>query len=172
MAGSKTKPSRLEKIVGKKIEKVKPKHKQPGYLKRLVKTQFDLIEDALVRGCDYDDIAEAISEEIKVSPATLKKYHLANKRKNGARKNPNFEESKNSKSRDLVKPTSVTNNEIVRTEIDEFEVETASSNTNLSDGERESSESSLRDRLQERSELDNSMFDEDDEELLANFNIY
>jgi hypothetical protein len=167
--GLKTNQSRLEKLVGKKIEKVKPKHKQAGYLKRLVTMQFEVIEDALERGCDYYDIAEAISEEINVSPATLKKYHLANKRKRDVQKDTALKKFRNGESRDLVKSTSLTKDEIVRTENSEFEAETVSSNTDLSEGDRESS---LRDKLQERSELDNNMFAEDDDDLLADFNIY
>ena len=41
----------------------------------LIKTHFSLIEDALANGCQYDDIAQAISEtEVTISPSTLKKY--------------------------------------------------------------------------------------------------
>jgi|GEM_PF-3820894 len=80
----KTYKSPLEKLVGKKIKSVKPKSKQPGYLKSLIKTHFSLIEDALANGCEYDDIAQAISEtEVTISPSTLKKYHQTNRtRKN------------------------------------------------------------------------------------------
>ncbi|MCC0175834.1 hypothetical protein I4641_02410 [Waterburya agarophytonicola K14] len=76
----KTYKSPLEKLVGKKIKSVKPKSKQPGYLKSLIKTHFSLIEDALANGCEYDDIAQAISEtEVTISPSTLKKYHQTNR---------------------------------------------------------------------------------------------
>ena len=78
--GMKTYKSPLEKLVGKKIKSVKPKSKQPGYLKFLVKTHFSLIEDALANGCEYDDIAQAISEtEVTISATTLKKYHGTNR---------------------------------------------------------------------------------------------
>jgi hypothetical protein len=73
--------SPLEKLISKKIKKTKPKVSQPGYLKRLVANLYLTIEDALEKGCEYDDIARSISEtDVKIKPITLKQYHVANRR--------------------------------------------------------------------------------------------
>lgn len=74
MKGSKLSP--LEKAIARKIEKTKSKASQPGFLKRLVAKLNPKIEDALSRGCEYDDLAKSISETgVKISAATLKQYH-------------------------------------------------------------------------------------------------
>ncbi|MDJ0573470.1 MAG: hypothetical protein QNJ53_31135 [Pleurocapsa sp. MO_192.B19] len=74
MKGSKLSP--LEKAIARKIEKTKSKASQPGYLKTLIAKLNPKIEDALNRGCEYDDLAKSISQtEVKISAATLKQYH-------------------------------------------------------------------------------------------------
>jgi hypothetical protein len=71
----------FEKFVAQKVKQVKPKSKQRGYAKKLVAKMFTVIEESLNQGCDYDDIATAISEtKVKISPSTLKRYHLSNRK--------------------------------------------------------------------------------------------
>jgi hypothetical protein len=71
----------FEKFVAQKVKQVKPKSKQRGYAKKLVAKMFTVIEESLNQGCDYDDIAVAISEtNVKISPSTLKRYHLSNRK--------------------------------------------------------------------------------------------
>jgi hypothetical protein len=72
----------FEKFVVQKVKQVKPKSKQRGYAKKLVAKMYTVIEESLNQGCDYDDIAIAISEtNVKISPSTLKRYHLLNRKK-------------------------------------------------------------------------------------------
>ncbi len=74
----------FEKQVAQKVKQVKPKSKQRGYAKKLVAKMFTVIEESLNGGCDYDDIATAISEtNVKISPSTLRRYHLANRKELG-----------------------------------------------------------------------------------------
>ncbi|MDJ0680792.1 MAG: hypothetical protein QNJ18_13110 [Xenococcaceae cyanobacterium MO_167.B52] len=73
--------SPLEKAIAKKIDKTKNKSSQPGYLRKLVVKLHLRIEAALARGCEYDDLAESISEAgVKISAATLKQYHTEYRR--------------------------------------------------------------------------------------------
>jgi hypothetical protein len=193
-----TKQSRLEKLIGKKIKKVKPKHKQSGYIKKLVLKQFELIEDALDRGCDFEDIASVISEEIKrsVSAITLKKYHLANKRTLQEDTNSNGDSTIN----DFL-PTNECSVEMIRKTSDNIksatakqsETEEQSQNEHFvirdmpssSSNEKNSLEKKLLDRQRQKadfrsvlegtdnssnSSLDSNMF-EDDEEM-AEYNLY
>lgn len=71
----------LEKSIQSNIKNIKPKSKQRGYAKDLVKKLYSTIESALSKGCSYEQIAEAISEkQVKISPVTLKQYHQSNKK--------------------------------------------------------------------------------------------
>ena len=73
--------SPLEKAIAKKIDKTKDKASKPGYLRTLVAKLHLRIEAALARGCEYDDLAESITESgVKISTATLKQYHTEYRR--------------------------------------------------------------------------------------------
>ncbi len=73
--------SPLEKAIARKIDKTKGKPDQPGYLRKLVAKLHLRIEAALARGCEYDDLAQSITETgVKISPATLKQYHTEYRR--------------------------------------------------------------------------------------------
>ena len=73
--------SPLEKAIAKKIDKTKNKSSQPGYLRKLVAKLHLRIEAAIARGCEYDDLAESITEAgVKISAATLKQYHTEYRR--------------------------------------------------------------------------------------------
>jgi predicted nucleic acid-binding Zn-ribbon protein len=65
--------SPLEKAIARKLDQTKDKASQPGYLRKLVAKLHLRIEAALARGCEYDDLAESITESgVKISTATLK----------------------------------------------------------------------------------------------------
>ena len=73
--------SPIEKAIAKNLDKTKNKASQPGYLRKLVAKLHLRIEAALVRGCEYDDLAESITESgVKISSATLKQYHTEYRR--------------------------------------------------------------------------------------------
>ena len=73
--------SPLEKAIAKKIDKTKDKASRPGYLRELVAKLHLRIEAALARGCEYDDLAQSITETgVKISTATLKQYHTEYRR--------------------------------------------------------------------------------------------
>ena len=73
--------SPLEKAIARKIDKTKDKASKPGYLRTLVAKLHLRIEAALARGCEYDDLAESITESgVKISTATLKQYHTEYRR--------------------------------------------------------------------------------------------
>lgn len=73
--------SPLEKSIAKKIDRTKGKASQPGYLRKLVAKLHLRIEAALARGCEYDDLAQSITETgVKISTATLKQYHTEYRR--------------------------------------------------------------------------------------------
>lgn len=73
--------SPIEKAIAKKIDKTKNKANQPGYLRKLVAKLHLRIEAALARGCEYDDLAQSITETgVKISAATLKQYHTEYRR--------------------------------------------------------------------------------------------
>ena len=73
--------SPLEKSIAKKIDRTKGKANQPGYLRKLVAKLHLRIEAALARGCEYDDLAQSITETgVKISTATLKQYHTEYRR--------------------------------------------------------------------------------------------
>lgn len=73
--------SPIEKTIAKKIDKTKNKAHQPGYLRQLVAKLHLRIEAALARGCEYDDLAQSITETgVKISAATLKQYHTEYRR--------------------------------------------------------------------------------------------
>ncbi len=78
---NKSELSPLEKAIAKRIDKRKNKASQPGYLRKLVAKLHLRIEAALARGCEYDDLAESITESgVKISTATLKQYHTEYRR--------------------------------------------------------------------------------------------
>ena len=90
--------SPLEKAICKKIEKTKSKAARPGYLRELVAKLHPKIEAALARGCEYDDLAQSISETgVKISSATLKQYHTEYRRKLRREKNQSDNSSELSK---------------------------------------------------------------------------
>ena len=64
-----------------KIDRTKGKASRPGYLRKLVAKLHLRIEAALARGCEYDDLAQSITETgVKISTATLKQYHTEYRR--------------------------------------------------------------------------------------------
>ena len=71
----------FEKLVQSKINKIKPRSKQRGYARDLIDKLYPTIESALEKGCSYEEIVDAVSDRVKISPITLKQYHQANKRK-------------------------------------------------------------------------------------------
>lgn len=79
MAQSELSP--LEKAIARKIDKTKDKASKPGYLRKLVAKLHLKIEAAIERGCEYDDLAESITESgVKISATTLKQYHTEYRR--------------------------------------------------------------------------------------------
>ena len=73
--------SPIEKAIARKIDKTKDKASKPGYLRTLVAKLHLRIEAALARGCEYDDLAESITESgVKISSTTLKQYHTEYRR--------------------------------------------------------------------------------------------
>jgi hypothetical protein len=73
--------SPIEKAIARKLDQTKDKASQPGYLRKLVAKLHLRIEAALARGCEYDDLAESITESgVKISTATLKQYHTEYRR--------------------------------------------------------------------------------------------
>jgi hypothetical protein len=73
--------SPIEKTIARKIDKTKNKAHLPGYLRQLVAKLHLRIEAALARGCEYDDLAQSITETgVKISAATLKQYHTEYRR--------------------------------------------------------------------------------------------
>jgi hypothetical protein len=136
----------FEKVVAQKVKQVKPKSKQRGYAKKLVARMFSVIEESLKQGCDYDDIATAISEtNVKITPSTLKRYHLANRKlKRVDEKTESFQTSQNQ-----VTAT-------VREQVNESERHSRISN--------EQEPSNLVDRLRlSNSSLDDDFFNKDDD---------
>ena len=174
----KTKQSRLEKLIGNKIKKAKPKHEKPGYIKQLVLNQFELIEGALDRGCDFDDLADVISGEIgrEVSANTLKRYHLANRRtllrdSNG---NEDHKHDENDHRVSSTKDDSISSKRGKKVEttpkINFFEQN--KNELEFRDTPSEKNEkTSLEDRLR-NSSLDSDLFGEDEDEDLSGYNIY
>ena len=69
----------FEKLIRSDIKNIRPKSKQRGYARELVEKLYSTIESALEKGCSYEEIADAMSKKIKISPVTLKQYHQANK---------------------------------------------------------------------------------------------
>ena len=75
--------SSIELAIQKKLEKLKPKTKKPGFLRSVVERQSIRIDAALAKGYSYDEVASVFSEQgIRCKGSTLKKYHLSAK-KNG-----------------------------------------------------------------------------------------
>ena len=74
--------SPLELTLQKRLEKLQPKTKTPGFLRSVIERQSVRIDAALAMGYSYDEIAQIFSEQgIKCKGSTLKKYHLQAKKK-------------------------------------------------------------------------------------------
>lgn len=74
--------SPLELALQKKLEKLPPKTKTPGFLRSVIERQSLRIDGALALGYSYDEVAQMFSEMgIKCQGSTLKKYHLQGKQK-------------------------------------------------------------------------------------------
>ena len=74
--------SPLELALQKKLDKLQPKTKTPGFLRSVIERQSVRIDGALARGYSYDEIAQIFAEQgIKCKGSTLKKYHLFAKKK-------------------------------------------------------------------------------------------
>lgn len=74
--------SPIELALQKKLEKLQPKTKNPGFLRLVIERQSVRIDSALAMGYSYDEIAEIFaSQGIKCQSSTLKKYHLQGKKK-------------------------------------------------------------------------------------------
>ena len=74
--------SPLELALQKKLDKLQPKTKTPGFLRSVIERQSVRIDAALAMGYSYDDLASIFAEQgIKCKGSTLKKYHLQAKKK-------------------------------------------------------------------------------------------
>ena len=74
--------SPIELALQKKLDKLQPKTKTPGFLRSVIERQSVRIDAALSMGYSYDEIAQIFSEQgIKCKGSTLKKYHLFAKKK-------------------------------------------------------------------------------------------
>ncbi len=74
--------SPLELALQKKLDKLQPKTKTPGFLRSVIERQSVRIDSALAMGYSYDEIAQIFNEQgIKCKGSTLKKYHLQAKKK-------------------------------------------------------------------------------------------
>ena len=74
--------SPIELAIQKKLKKLQPKTKKPGFLRSVIERQSIRIDAALVMGYSYDEVASVFSEQgIKCKGSTLKKYHLQAKKK-------------------------------------------------------------------------------------------
>ena len=74
--------SPLELALQKKLDKLQPKTKTPGFLRSVIERQSVRIDAALAMGYSYDEIAVIFAEQgIKCKGSTLKKYHLQAKKK-------------------------------------------------------------------------------------------
>ena len=74
--------SPLELALQKKLDKLQPKTKTPGFLRSVIERQSVRIDAALARGYSYDEVAQIFAEQgIKCKGSTLKKYHLFAKKK-------------------------------------------------------------------------------------------
>jgi hypothetical protein len=83
-----TNVSPLEMALQKRLDKLQPKAKTPGFLRSVIQRQSVRIDAALAMGYSYDEIAEIFSEMgLKCKGATLKKYHLEEKKK-GVKESP------------------------------------------------------------------------------------
>ena len=77
-----TNVSPLELALQKKLDKLPPKTKTPGFLRSVIERQSVRIDGALAMGYSYDEVAQIFSElGIKCKGSTLKKYHLQGKKK-------------------------------------------------------------------------------------------
>lgn len=98
----------FEKSVLSDIKGIKPKSKKRGYAKELVKKLYSGIEQALADGCSYEEIAATFSnKKVKISPATLKRYHSANKANRSGKQSQNSIDIKSSNAK--ISQTSDTN---------------------------------------------------------------
>lgn len=74
--------SPIELALQKKLDKLQPKTKTPGFLRSVIERQSVRIDAALTMGYSYDEIARIFAEQgIKCKGSTLKKYHLFAKKK-------------------------------------------------------------------------------------------
>lgn len=74
--------SPLELALQKKLDKLQPKTKTPGFLRSVIERQSVRIDAALAMGYSYDEVADIFGEQgIKCKGSTLKKYHLQGKKK-------------------------------------------------------------------------------------------
>ena len=74
--------SPIELALQKKLDKLQPKTKTPGFLRSVIERQSVRIDSALAMGYSYDEIASIFAEQgIKCKGSTLKKYHLSAKKK-------------------------------------------------------------------------------------------
>ena len=74
--------SPIELALQKRLSKLQPKGKTPGFLRSVIQRQSVRIDAALAMGYSYDEIAQIFTEQgIKCKGSTLKKYHLQAKKK-------------------------------------------------------------------------------------------
>lgn len=74
--------SPLELALQKKLDKLPPKTKTPGFLRSVIERQSLRIDGALAMGYSFDEVAQMFSDlGIKCQGSTLKKYHLQGKQK-------------------------------------------------------------------------------------------
>lgn len=102
-----TNVSPLELALQKRLDKLRPKAKTPGFLRSVIQRQSVRIDAALSLGYSYDEIAQIFSElGIKCKGATLKKYHLEEKKK-AVKESPipELPDSKESRKTEAPQPT-------------------------------------------------------------------
>ncbi len=76
--------SPIELALQKRLSKLQPKVKTPGFLRSVIQRQSVRIDAALAMGYSYDEIAQIFTEQgISCKGSTLKKYHLQEKKKVG-----------------------------------------------------------------------------------------
>ena len=99
--------SPLEQALEKRLAKLQPKTKSPGFLRSVIERQSVRIDGALAMGYSYDEVAEIFSElGIKCKGSTLKRYHLQGKKKlEKSSPIPELPEGKDSKETKGSQPT-------------------------------------------------------------------
>lgn len=98
--------SPMELALQKRLEKLQPKAKTSGFMRRVIIRQSVRIDAALANGYSYDEIAEIFTEQgIKCKGSTLQKYHLQEKNKGYESAIPSLKEEKSATETKAYQPT-------------------------------------------------------------------